>query len=477
MIRKLSYTLDATGGITPDQPVFAGFCTEHNATTLTFSLDSALRQTLSEKSLGSTLYYRFEVTDGMNRHFVLEPEALGDKTNIDFTLSNAFTQTSGCVTVSLVFEIPAGENLPLVLYAFPARLKLKENGKASTDTPPISQTIVTALDSAVRKADDMAELCEEMEASLASGQQILNAITAKAEAVESASESAAATMAQCELMETSAENNANSAAGSAQEAAAKAELAAQSATAAQAAEASINALLTAKADVSYVDQVTGSLSDSVSGQIEQHTQILATLGESVSNKADIGYVANEISTLGNSLGPTLMETVSDVESLQETVSTLASKSYVDQKAEELAQQIPNTSTPSSYALLGQMTAQDSDSCFGVNASVLENCRGFIVQITLPDTFSGGLNDIGITVNQSALVALIAPGDTPRTLQIICEKMAGTIWKTQVLQYLTSGSEGTVIKTLLNLSSVGLIFITCNEGQNFPKGMTIDVYIA
>ena len=175
-IRNINYSVTADG-ITPATEQFAGTQEEHNATSLVFNLDSALRMSLANYITEHEIKYRFDIYDGEGNVLQGDDAALIEngqvKETVTLNLAEPAARYGGKVSVYLVITAFNGDETKLNLYSFPAKLRfnnLPDGGEGDNNTREAITTLAeaakTAADSAEQSAFEAAESEETAEVAM-----------------------------------------------------------------------------------------------------------------------------------------------------------------------------------------------------------------------------------------------------------------------------------------------------------------------
>lgn len=122
-IRRIEYTV-AAEGISPATVQQGGIQGEHNATELLFKLDDTLLEAVRKEAGEDKVYYRFETYNGAGNKVSTEPIEL-DNNSFSFLLKNTLTRFGGNIQIVFVISVIKDESAEMVLYSYPAILKLK----------------------------------------------------------------------------------------------------------------------------------------------------------------------------------------------------------------------------------------------------------------------------------------------------------------------------------------------------------------
>ncbi len=125
-IKTIEYKVNIAG-ITPATEQFGGTQGDHRVTSLSFSLDDYLHDTIEDAAIeaGGKPMYRFDVYDGEGGIWSSEPKELEYYT-LSMELEERHTRHGGKVTIYLVFTVLSSDcETEIELYSFPAVLRLK----------------------------------------------------------------------------------------------------------------------------------------------------------------------------------------------------------------------------------------------------------------------------------------------------------------------------------------------------------------
>ena len=176
-IRSINYTVTADG-ITPATERFAGTQEEHNATSLVFNLDSALRTSLTNYIPDHEIKYRFDIYDGEGNVLQGDDSSLVENgavmESVILNLAEPAARYGGKISVYLVITAYSGDETKLNLYSFPAKLRfnnLPDGGEGDNNARESITTIAEAAKSAAISADNSAMAAAASEESAENAKQ------------------------------------------------------------------------------------------------------------------------------------------------------------------------------------------------------------------------------------------------------------------------------------------------------------------
>lgn len=156
-IREIYFTV-TSGGISPNTEQQAGIQSEHAATSLIFTIDSALYQSLNDgKDTTDTIVYRFDCFDSTGGVVRTEAKPLSNRA-VSLTLGENLTRNGGKAKVYLVISrFNAELKTEVELLSYPAKLRFENLPEASENSGESAESISTLTEVAKEAANKASE--------------------------------------------------------------------------------------------------------------------------------------------------------------------------------------------------------------------------------------------------------------------------------------------------------------------------------
>ena len=425
MIRKIELYVDENGKITCSDDDFAGVCGENAAVEVCFQISEDLLSSLKVAAKDKPFYYRFEVKDATNKRFVLENNQYESGNTFSLTLTNAFTEHSGRISVGLVFE-----SEDFTLCSLPIDLKIEKFLEGEPNNAAVHSTIVSIFNQAENLLEDLQNTANsanlEMNQNLEQSQAILN---------------------ECEQRKVAAETAAMSAIDSANSAA-------QSKNDAQ-------LLLLNKEDIS--NKETNLMQET----LPDHTKYASAKATQEFVNSAVSYLSGEIDNSNRRLDGTK----ADKTELEATKNELA-----ETKAE-----IERLKTKDDFQLIEEIVCDGKTKNYYAND--LEPLKKLFLILNTPEPLVESLESFSCYANaysgSSNALAIATPSAKTKLFRLYTERIANGLWKTDMHPFSTA-SYGTSWNSSYGMSAVDFITnlrIAAGDGETkfLPEGTTIKIY--
>lgn len=434
MIRKIEVNIDKAGKIESTNDTFSGVCGETGATTVIFNVSNELLSAIREEIADNTLYYRFEVTDALNKHFILENKVANEENSFCLPITNAFTMSDGKITVMLVFE---SENLTLC--TLPLDLVIEKGCDGNPDKVQVYNTMVTVLEQANNTANEILNQATQKADTIKS--ETINTANGVLEEINSVSENGIATMQElveenrntldeCEQRKNAAETAAVNAINAANDAANY--------------KAQAEALLTSKEDVT--NKETNLMQD----VLPDHTKY-----------ASAKATQELVNALAGSFGGQMYDAHARLEGLKadrtELEETNALLAETQEQLETAKQEIERLKNKEDFQLIKDFVCDGATKTFYIND--IEPLKKIFVQVVLNSALNKTLGDFSCYANtfsgaSSAIIFTQAKAGT-NLCRFYSERIAKGIWKTD-LQYFSAYTYNNTWNTSYSANAIDYI---------------------
>ncbi len=458
MIRKIEVNVDRAGKIESTNGTFSGVCGETGATTVIFNVSNELLSAIREEIADNTLYYRFEVTDALNKHFVLENKVANEENSFCLPITNAFTMSDGKITVMLVFE---SENLTLC--TLPLDLVIEKGCDGNPDKVQVYNTMVTVLEQANNTANEILNQATQKADTIKS--ETINTANGVLEEINSVSENGIATMQElveenentldeCEQRKNAAETAAVNAINAANDAANS--------------KAQAEALLTSKEDVT--NKETNLMQD----VLPDHTKYASAKATQELVNAMVSYFSDEM----RNADARLEGLKADRTELEETTALLAEtqQELVSAKAE-----IERLKTAEDFQLIGRIICDGKTKNHYLRN--IEPLKKIYISINTQNPLSENLGSFSCYVNtfsgSGSALAVTQANINTKYFRLYSERIAKGIWKTDTSQFCSTvyGHSWNTSYVLTDVDYITSLRVSCGEEEKLflPEGTSITVY--
>ena len=498
MIRKIEVNIDKNGKATTSADTFLGICGETNASEVCFILCDELLNVIKAATAEKPLFYRFEVTDAQNRHFVLESKAFEDSRKFSLGITNAFTEYDGKISIALIIESEG-----FTLYTIPIDLYLEKGCCGIPANAEVYDTVVTVLDQAKKHGEELLEEANtHLENSKSEAQKALSdaaslAENLKQEVAQTATAALEETVATAQrsiaemntISEQSLAEMNTVSEQSLAEMEANLNASEQRKLAAEA--AALNAISSANSAAQSKEQAE-KLLDSKESLSNKETNLMQDTFPEHTKYASAKAVQELVTAAVNSLDENTQNIRLRLEGIKADKTELEAanqqlsqaRAEIDATKQELATakaEIERLKTADCFRLIGEIACDGATKEFYLkNISPLKK---IFVSLTIPEPLSTTLGDFSCYANTfsttgSSFIYTKAYEKT-KLFRFYSERIDNGIWKTE-MQPFSSTSYGAEWNTSYSASAIDYITalrFSCGDGKTafLPSGTVIKVY--